>query len=215
MTAKAMAKSLCPVIVLLAILTSASIAEPFPAETKEILEKVPHMEGYRFSCERLIAAVNHLRSLGKARAVQALRTYYLAGGKEAQEDWDEQVYLACRCLFVNPEGWTKEFGALGAEQPPVRFSEQQAIPAFPLMFSDRVPFLVLSGYRYSGRRISAASVIYHCESLEIIDSDLPTANLRTAAEALIKSDHFRDLFVNPQDRTRIEEMVRKQAVGAQ
>src|SRR5262245_3118124 len=67
------------------------------------IASTPSMNGDLYKCEDLVTVVNHLRSLGKEKAIHELREFVKR--KRFQGDGrDLGVFLVCRCLFANPEG---------------------------------------------------------------------------------------------------------------
>jgi hypothetical protein len=122
---------------------------------------------------------------------------------------DEEIFLICRCLFENPRGWSPP--PLGAPVPAISEDRIAKVSYFPLMFSKGVPFFVIEGYQ-SGGRNNPKAVLKMCESLQLRASDLPTIGYEAAAQALVSSEDFRQLYADPDLRRDMSKMVLRQAI---
>jgi len=144
----------------------------------------------------MVASVNALRRLGKPRALGVLREYAVSHEKESRQE--DRVALICFLLFINPDGWRNI--RHGAPSPDVNLDVVRAnFPLFPLALSRGVPFLLVNGYRtgaMSSTHNESLRYVATCERLSMITHDLPTHGFERAAEDLIHSSEFRNLYSN-------------------
>jgi hypothetical protein len=154
----------------------------------------------------MIRVVNHLRHLGKDKALLVLSNYVQEIGPVTPEN----VVLVCRVLFVNTNGWT--IWVPGSPRNAVNTNAIGKFPLFPIALSQGVPFQLVEGYNRSGffGNPPAACVAY-CEGLQMISTDLTNANYEGAAQSLIRSKEFRELYKVPSDEAWITFMILRQA----
>src|ERR1700722_2179398 len=114
-------------VVLAAMTLQASTLFGDDTDTK-VIAKAPELVGYTYRCEDAVRVVNHLRSLGKDKALDAM-TDYLAHSAEIGTR-DHRVWLVCELLFVNPKGWNG-VGKFGAPEPEVGRDAAGKFPSFP------------------------------------------------------------------------------------
>jgi len=114
----------------------------------------------------------------------------------------------CRLLFANPNGWPAP--RLGVPEPTIDETVAKQWPLFPIAVSQRVPFLLLAGYRLGGRGEAAGPTLGVCEDLNLIGQDYSTSGYEDAAFALVKSTRFRKLY-RAADRQDMEKMIILQA----
>jgi hypothetical protein len=109
----------------------------------------------------LVRAVNHLRSLGKAKAIARLREYLDIAGMSPLERWDpanidtsnrECVFLIVRLLFepANSREKLPDIQIGGLSSPAPRAMQLPDNPLFPLVLRDDVPFLLPVGINHLG-----------------------------------------------------------------
>jgi hypothetical protein len=168
-----------------------------------MLERIPSVAGERYRCGDMIQVVNHLRQLGKDRSLAVLRKYLSSDGAE-----DAKVLFVCRLLFTNPSGWKPP--RLGESVPAIKGDVAKIFPLFPIALSDRVPFLVVKGYRLGGRGESATLCLKLCEDLALVTKDYPLLGYKVAARDLSRTESFRQLYDN-QDIPQMIEMIMQQA----
>ena len=148
--------------------------------------------------------------LSKKKALSELKEHVerkrLAGGEE------KTVFAICRCLFENPKGWDPP--RLFAPVPTVTDSAVRKLRHFPLMFSEGVPFLVIEGYRGSGRVEDPATFLKQCESLPLRESDLPTKGYDAAARSLVASELFGQLYADEGTKKEMSRIIMRQASEA-
>ena len=163
---------------------------------------------------KFIAVINHLRSLGKEKALDSLRDY-ASNGHES--DWNRafDIWIICRCLFVEPKGWGPLIG-LGSPWPRVRPDYGDKFPQFPIVFVREIPFILEDGYSGGGNwaNMSPEFAIKRCESLALISQNLPEFDPTTAAAAakeLIASKAFQTLYENEDGRAEAEQFILIQA----
>lgn len=165
------------------------------------------LDGHGYKCADMANVVNALRTLGKKKALSELRKHVeqkrLAGGEE------KTVFVICRCLFENPNGW--DLPILFAPEPVIADSAMKMLPRFPLVFSEGVPFLVIEGYSGSGRVEDPMKFLDLCESLPLRESDLPTKGYDAAARSLVASEVFGQLYADERTKKEMAKMILKQA----
>jgi hypothetical protein len=127
-----------------------------------MIRNMPQPFSTAFHCRGWARAVNHLRRLGKDKALEVLQADLLESPYE-----NAKVLLLSRLLFRNPSGWTPPI--LGIPVPEVGASGVSAFPLFPLALSDNVPFVILRDYELEGRGEFAAKCLRQCLRLRRID----------------------------------------------
>src|ERR1044072_1368048 len=95
----------------------------------ELLSSIPSDSGFDFRCENMIHVVNHLRHLGKDKALLVLSNY----AEEVGPVTPENVVLICRVLFVNTNSWSIK--VLGSPRNVVNTNVVGKFPVFPIAFS--------------------------------------------------------------------------------
>jgi hypothetical protein len=143
-----------------------------------------------YHCVNMVRAVNYLRGLGKAKALDALHNYFKENVGRGDEQ--EKIILICRLLFVNPNGW--QIPMLGTPDPPVTTNGMAHFPIFPLALSDGVPFLLVHGYSGDGMFDNPLDELRLCERLSIITNDLSQTNYAGACRDLIANTNFTQLY---------------------
>jgi hypothetical protein len=172
-----------------------------------ILGNGPAISGGSYRCADMVRVVNQLRRLGKRDAIRLLKQYIQRSRLE--DDDPVKIILICRCLFENPKGWNPP--RLGEPVPEVAEAAVKKFPAFPIGFSRRVPFLVIGGYRLGGRPENPMVTLRQCETLSLIESDLPTIGYRTAAQSLLTDAGFRGLYPDAGTRKEMASIIMRQA----
>jgi len=175
---------------------------------QQVLESIPAIYGDDYRTEDLVKVVNYLRSLGKEKAIHELREFV----KRTNSKGDGKrngVFLVCRCLFANPEGWVPP--NIGREFPPLADESIEKWPYFPLAFSDGVPFLITQGYSLGGRGEQSERLLDACGKLQLVRKDLPTTGYDEAVRTLIKDAKFSETFPEDETRKRVSAMLLKQA----
>ena len=174
------------------------------AQNRDIamLSKVPYIDGHVFDSGAMVQVVNHLRQLGKEKSLAVLKDY-LATSRE-----DGKVLIICRLLFVNPNGW--DHPGLGDPVPAINPTVAKQFPLFPIAVSDRVPFLLLRGYRLEGRGESAMPCLKLCEGLALVKEDYRLDEYEKSARALIQMEPFDKLY-KMRDRQQMADMILGQA----
>jgi hypothetical protein len=138
----------------------------------------------------MVHVVNRLRGLGKDQSLAVLREY-TKGEYAGIEDY-LQVQLLCRLLFVNPKGWDRLYpGIFGSG---FDHKALESFPLFPIALSDRVPFLLVSGYRVAGAMLPPTECLKSCESLSLVPEDYPLVGYEQAARDLTQAESFRRLY---------------------
>jgi hypothetical protein len=165
-----------------------------------IIDGAPEADGRTYRCEDMVRVVNYLRGLGKNGAIAALKQHVAALRQHRAKGSDARVFMICRCLFQNAKGWKEP--VLGQPEPDVPEKATKAYPAFPIAFSKDVPFLVIAGYALGGLAEQPEGCVKECESLPLIENDLPTNGFAAAAQTLVASEAFKALY--PNDKTRQE-----------
>lgn len=164
----------------------------------DIVDRTPKIAGYHYRCDDMIKTVNMLRRCGKPQALAILRKYSLTHSNDLYQA--DRVALICFLLFKNSRMWGNT--RFGAPAPDINVNIASTnYPLFPLALSDGVPFLLVNGYIVGGgiggsARERSLAFITQCEDLPMISEDLPTRGYRRAAEDLISSPQFRNLYAN-------------------
>lgn len=191
---------------LLSSLILVAVAQASEGDDMQIVRDAPDVVAWTYKADKMVHAVNQLRRLGKEKAVETLKRY--TATQKAFED-NEKVLVLCRCLFRNPEGWKPP--ALGEPVPHISRNAVKQFPLFPLAMTKGVPFVLVSGYSLDGRAEPAAACIALCEKLPLIAEDLPERGYKEAAQELVQSQAFRDLYSDPRDRDQMVKLVMTEA----
>lgn len=170
----------------------------------EILKKMPQPFSTAYHCDDMVQVVNGLRKVGKE---QAIRTLEIDLRENASDD--KKVLLICRLLFQNPAGWPPP--RLGMAIPDVGTNGMAKFPIFPWAISQRVPFLLVTGYRLGGRGESASKCLDLCRGFPLVSDDLADKNYELAAHALIGSEEFKRIYNSDNDRFEMEKVILNQA----
>ncbi len=163
------------------------------------------LKGDSYRCSDMVHLVNKLRQIGKWQAIEVLQRYR----EEARFEHPANIFLICRCLFQNPSGWDSP--ALGMPVPPIAGSAMKSYPAFPIAFSNHIPFLLVRGYRGDGVPEQPDDCLVQCKSLDLIQSDLPSTGFLAAARSLAAEPRFRELYPDQGLQQQVFEMLLKQA----
>ena len=167
-----------------------------------ILKEACSTSGWDYRCDKEVKIVNHLRHLGKEKALKILNEY-------VEQSDQNSITLVCWLLFVNPKGWDNSF--FGSPFPEINQETKKQFPLFPLALSDNVPFLVVEGYSFGGWRPGPEGLLKKCESLSLITADLSNTNFEAAARTLIQSKAFQQLYKDPKIQQREAKMILGQA----
>jgi len=174
-----------------------------------LVKKAPIISGYRYHSDAMVESVNGLRRLGKEKALAILKQYDRETGSAHPEEW-HKLFVLCRLLFVNPQGWTPP--ALGHPDPEIDWSQTRQFPMFPLALSDGVPFLLVSGFTVGGYSPNTPDkCIELCEGFSLVAADLSVTNHLDAAINLVQSDKFKHLYSNTNASWETSGMVMEQA----
>ena|ERR1035438_5927208 len=173
-----------------------------------IFDETPDVSGFQYSCAQMVSVVNELRHIGKDKVISVLTNLV---EQTKQDGGGAKVFMLCRLLFVNTNGWT--IPRLGEPYPPVNLDvATNEFPIFPLAQSDGVPFLLVSGYMLGGFPEPPDECVEACRDLPLISSDLPTNGFALAAKKLIESDSFHRLY-KPSNAARLTpSMIQNQAI---
>jgi len=192
------------IVLAIALLSKCLSAED--DETATLVAKVRLVHGHRYKCAEMARIVNHLRKQGKDGALRLLR---LHADRILEHGQDEEMFLICRCLFENPQGWKPP--PLGRPEPEIPQDTIKQIPFFPLMFSKGVPFFAIEGY-YGGPT-DLRKLLAECEPLKLKATDLPLDNYDAAAQALVASEAFKQLYPDTAVRKAMSKMILLQAAN--
>lgn len=111
----------------------------------EALDRAARMGFEDYNPDRMIQAVNALHPLGKERAVQAIRAYL----KDKANDQLYGMYWLLRVLFEVSGG--QSFPPVRLGQPDIPPPQNaSALPRFPIVMVEDIPFLVVRGYALGG-----------------------------------------------------------------
>jgi hypothetical protein len=171
-----------------------------------IIQQAPRIDAERYRCDDMVRVVNSLRAAGKEKALEALRRYI----RESDFAEQKRVFLICRLLFVNPNGW--QAPVLGVPAPEVNATVMGQYRLFPIAVSDGVPFLLTYGYAASGVGDLPSDCVKSCETFTLISADLRQTNYEAAARSLIQSETFQQLYKDSSDRERVSRAILRQAL---
>jgi hypothetical protein len=171
----------------------------------EYLKKIPWNSGYKYRCDDMVRAVNHLRSLGKEKAIEVLDEYVT----QPDPTGTENALYICRLLFVSTNGWKAL--SLGQVAPTINTNARARFPLFPVAITNGVPFFLVEGYRGGGRGSSPIMCVESCKGLSLIPADLSGTNYDVAALALTQSREFLELYPKSPEREEMTEMIVRQA----
>ena len=179
-----------------------------PPDTAIIASNAPSANGWKYRSQSLAKSVNALRAIGKEKCLAALRDHLRATDDRKAV---ERVTLLGLCLFKNPtERWDKP--ALGRGIGYLSLDVEESIPKFPLYYFEDVPFLIIVGYRGGGQIISSPDkFLKQCESLELIDKDIPLTGHAETAKKLIQTPTFKGFYSRQGDIDYMTKMVLEQA----
>jgi hypothetical protein len=162
---------------------------------------------FTYRCKDMVPCVNTLRRAGKIGALQAMQQYVQIHKQSGNPLQEQMLIYVCQILFINPEGWAQ----LGGD-PETDESIAKSFPIFPIAMSDGVPFLLIEGHVIDGvPATSATEQLRKCEDLQVIGRDLPTKDFKKAAQDLIHTELFQNLYKNPHDRDRMAQEILNQA----
>jgi len=115
-----------------------------------IVDQVPsYNSGSQYDPLRLIRAVNALQPLGKEKAL-ALVAEYLRVSSWLDDPGREGVFLLLRALFEVPDPPGHMPPMMVGAPSPAAPSDPKALPRFPLLIRDDIPFLLVTGYALGG-----------------------------------------------------------------
>jgi hypothetical protein len=184
-----------------------------PTHDSAILRALPAncIWGYAYRCKDMVVCVNALKRIGKNRTLSAMKEYAAQVGDGRDPMDGEKLLLVCRILFINEKGW--QTPALGQPVPANDWKYAEQYPLFPIAISEGVPFLLINGYRSGGmsRDMTPDACIQDCEKLSIRSQLIPEGNYKKAAEELINSKYFQQLYVDPKWKEIMTAEIRAQA----
>lgn len=195
-----------------------SRVDPALWDAVEAIHRSPSgQQGLGFDPVCLIRAVNALQPLGKEKALEALRAYDRLAGELSFADHhkyqiDEyRILPIVQLLFESPAGSMPPF-ALGAGDlaPP----EPPHCPLFPLVLSQDVPFMLVTGYTLAGIPEMAADRL-KLKLGPIRSAPLsPRVTALEAADDLIRSEAWAALGLQAGQAGRKRWELRRQALRA-
>ncbi|MCB9894806.1 MAG: hypothetical protein H6839_10170 [Planctomycetes bacterium] len=156
----------------------------------------------------LIRAVNAMVPLGKPETIRLLRAYLRAKSADrmGRAEYAGRVFWVARLLFVEPDGAPMRCPSVGCFGLVVREGASNW-PCYPLAVVDGIPFEVTEGMGVSlnGRAEMPERYLDDIEKSAVLRQTLlrPADNPVDAAEALLKSDAWKDL-VDEWDRENEE-----------
>lgn len=172
-----------------------------------IVDECSSWEGHTFDPGTHIRAVNLLRAEDKSRVIDGLRKYcHQHAGDNQWAKESTRVFLLLRILFVPTDA--------GAQFPTIRIGKPldtetpstQDFPLYPLVLTEDVPLLIVSGYMTGGVLEEPTSHLDFCErhcrlrpvALRPPDNPLPLA------ESLMKSKQWYRKVDQEQDQAMLE-----------
>ena len=193
---------LFPMMLVLALLRTVCAQDA----AMEMIDKIPSNSGDDYNCRDMIRVVNHLRGLGKERALETLRSYIDAHPAAGNQN----VLLISRVLFVNTNNWNVLMP--GLSRPEVSTNAYVLFPAFPIAISDHIPFVLVNGYLIAGNfGRPAADCLKDCRKLALINADITNTKYEAAARKLVNSKAFEVLYNDGEIMRNMSEMIYRQA----
>lgn len=166
--------------------------------------------GAYYRCSDVVNCVNTLRHAGKPVAIQALERYNEMHPDVVEPHQNEKLIFVCRLLFTAPNGWPTL--NLGRPVPETDNRIADRFPLFPIAISDGVPFMLVNGNQMYGLpSTTGAYDVRKCRDFQLIDHDYPTKGFEKAAQDLIQSGLFQNLYKDPKDREQMAQEILSQA----
>lgn len=157
----------------------------------------------------MINCVNTLRHAGKSAAIQGLERYNQLHPEDVGP-LDRKLIHVCRLLFVAPDGWPHL--NLGRPVPETDSKIANRFPLFPIAISDGVPFMLVNGNQMYGLpSTTCAYDVQKCRDFQLIDHYYPTTGFEKAAQDLIQSELFQNLYKDPKDKEQMAQEILNQA----
>ena len=136
---------------LLMLILSLGVAQAAPqhSSTDGLLAALGPLSMSVYDPVPVIAAVNHLQPMGKAKGVAAIRAW-LKGRRAAKAQIPTGIYAVLRVLLPAPPKTRLRPPALGAPAPTPTDEQTKHLPDFPILILDGVPLSVVDGYMLGG-----------------------------------------------------------------
>ncbi|MGK0358549.1 MAG: hypothetical protein ACI9U2_000838 [Bradymonadia bacterium] len=142
-------------------------AAPLRTSTTGLLDALGPLDARAYDPVPVIAAVNHLQPMGKAKGVAAIRTW-LKARRAAKMQPPTAIFAVLRVLLRAPSGVSLATRlrppALGGPVPAPTEMQTAHLPNFPILILDDVPMSVVEGYVLGGLPESAGMYLKYLEA---------------------------------------------------
>lgn len=166
--------------------------------------------GNYYRCSAMVSCLNTLRHAGKPMAIQALERYNELHPEVVEPHQNKKLIFVCRLLFTAPNGWPHL--NLGRPVPETDNAIANRYPLFPIAISDGVPFMLVNGSQMYGMpSTTGAYDVQKCRDFQLIDHDYPSKGFEKAAQDLIQSELFQNLYKDPNDKEQMAKEILNQA----
>jgi hypothetical protein len=161
----------------------------------ELIRLLPGFSGLRFNPRVLIAAVNHLQSVGREESLKTLRDYWTIARQTPEHSNPDNILLIALILFVCPDEQKEDLHLL-LGQPDLEEPEDLTLfPLFPLCIYQGIPFCLISGYRIGGETQPPIEYVescsHHCELRS--EPLIPINNPLASVDDFLASESWRSL----------------------
>lgn len=149
-------------LLMLTVLLGVAQAAPVANTTAGVLDALGPLSMRAYDPVPVIAAVNHLQPMGKAKGVAAIRAW-LKTRKTDHTRGPTAIYAVLRVLLPAPPKARLRPPALGAPTPAPTPNEAKHLPQFPILILDDVPLSVVDGHVLGGMAEPAGMYLDYLE----------------------------------------------------
>ena len=137
-------------------------AAPLHTTTTGLLDALGPLNASQYDPGPVIAAVNHLQPMGKAKGIAAIRAW-LKARRVAKKGPPTAIFAVLRVLIVRTNQGSLRAPRLGAPVPKPTEKQLEYLHAFPIMTLDDVPMSVVEGYALGGMAEPASMYLDYLE----------------------------------------------------
>lgn len=137
-------------------------AAPLHTSTTGLLDALGPLNMSAYDPVPVIAAVNHLQPMGKAKGTAAIRAW-LKARRAAKAEPPTAIFAVLRVLFAPKAKVVLRPPRLGAPVPASTDQEIAHLPRFPILMLDDVPLCVVEGYTLGGLAEPASMYLDYLE----------------------------------------------------
>lgn len=204
----------------------AMVPIPGPPRLSPTLERINSASTWENDPSRtaeLVRAVNVLRTLGKQKALAALREYLESAAESDQLELDPAnietgdrngVFWIVRLLFEPARAGARiPEPMLGAPSPSPDAADRELWPLFPIELADDIPFMLVEGWTLAGRPEDPSSHLVWAERYGVLRAQplRPADNPMRVAERLASLPKTHRLAMFPTDARRTGDNLKRQA----